>query len=120
MKKYNDISEARPLMQENKYLFIDMDNPVKGYEEYDFRTGMNCKVDGYPFQLMYENGRYSLEAGAICIKNHYSEREIQRDKALPRFSCGDRIAVICLHNDKHFEGYEVQLPEKVRHQSFEL
>ena len=120
IKKFNDISEARELMRKGKYLFIDMDNPVKGYEEYDFRKGMRCKVDGYPFQLMYENGRFSLEAGAICFKAHYSAREIQENKEMMRFACGDRFAVICLHNDGRFEGFEALIPDKVRQQSFEI
>lgn len=31
-----------------KYLLIDMMNPVKGYEGYDFHAGMKCKINGYP------------------------------------------------------------------------
>lgn len=59
MKEIN-ILEAIQMPQ----LMIDMVTPVKDYEKYDFHVGMKCKIDGFPFELMSENGKLSLEAGA--------------------------------------------------------
>ena len=94
------------------YLMIDMVTPVKDYEKYDFHRGMNCEINGFPFELMAENGELSLEAGAIALTARR-----QKKKEVPQFKGGETIAIIEL-----FKGfakcYEITLPEKVRQQSF--
>lgn len=94
------------------YLMIDMVKPVKDYEKYDFHKGMKCKINGYPFELMAENGELSLEAGAIALTAHR-----QKKQEVPQFKSGETIAIIELF--KGFaKAYEINLPEKVRQQSF--
>lgn len=99
---------------EGKYLMIDMEHTVNGYEDYDFHAGMKCKINGYPFQLMAENGVLSLEAEAIALTawKRPSEKRIE-------FSCGETISIVCLWPG-HAKAYETVIPDKVRQQSFDL
>lgn len=90
MKEIN-ILEAIQMPQ----LMIDMVTPVKDYEKYDFHVGMKCKIDGFPFELMSENDKLSLEAGAIMLTARR-----RREQEVPRFRCGETIAIIQL-----FDGY---------------
>ena len=95
-----------------KYLIIDMTTPVKDYEEYDFHRGMKCKINGYPFELMSENGELSLEAGAIYLTAFKQHSEV-----VPCFEAGETIAVIQLY-DGFAECYEITLPDRITQQSF--
>ncbi len=67
MKEIN-ILEAIQMPQ----LMIDMVTPVKDYEKYDFHVGMKCKIDGFPFELMSENGK----------GDGYEKVKLQRQKHL--------------------------------------
>ncbi len=107
MKEIN-IMEAIQMPQ----LMIDMVTPVKEYEKYDFHVGMKCKIDGFPFELMSENGKLSLEAGAIMLTARR-----RREQEVPRFQCGETIAIIQLF-DGYAKAFAYTLPEKVRQQSF--
>ena len=93
------------------YLLIDMNKPVEGYETYDFRVGQKCKINGFPFQLMYENGEFSLEAECICLTVWK-----RKESEVAKFKGGQTIAIIALKGDNS-EAYEFVLPEKVRQQS---
>lgn len=103
MKEIN-ILEAIQMPQ----LMIDMVTPVKDYEKYDFHVGMKCKIDGFPFELMSENGKLSLEAGAIMLTARR-----RREQEVPRFRCGETIAIIQLF-DGYAKAFAYTLPEKVR------
>lgn len=83
MKEIN-ILEAIQMPQ----LMIDMVTPVKDYEKYDFHVGMKCKIDGFPFELMSENGKLSLEAGAIMLTARR-----RREQEVSRFRCGETCPV---------------------------
>lgn len=95
-----------------KYLMIDMKNPVKGYEGYDFHSGMKCKINGYPFELMAENGVLSLAAEAIVL-TAWKRKEVK----VPKFACGETIAIIELFGE-YAKAFKITLPKKVRQQSF--
>ena len=95
------------------FLIIDMSTPVKDYEKYDFHRGMRCKINGYTFELMAENGELSLEAEAIYLSAHGYRKE----KSLPVFKCGDVISIVEMYKD-YAKCYEIKLPDNVRHQSF--
>lgn len=69
MKEIN-ILEAIQMPQ----LMIDMVTPVKDYEKYDFHVGMKCKIDGFPFELMSENGKLSPRSRS----NHADSTETER------------------------------------------
>lgn len=73
---------------------------------------MKCKIDGFPFELMSENGKLSLEAGAIMLTARR-----RREQEVPRFQCGETIAIIQLF-DGYAKAFAYTLPEKVRQQSF--
>ena len=73
---------------------------------------MNCEINGFPFELMAENGELSLEAGAIALT---ARRRKKRE--VPQFKGGETIAIIELFNG-FVKCYEIILPEKVRQQSF--
>ncbi len=96
------------------YLLIDMVTPVKGYEKYDFHIGMKCEINGFPFELMSENGELSLEAGAIYLTSWK-----QKKVSVPKFKCSQTIAIIQLFGS-HSKAFEVTLPKKVSQQSFTL
>jgi len=93
------------------YIMIDMVTPVKGYERYDFHRGTRCKINGYPFELMAENGELSLEAGMIALTAHK-----QKVVEVPKFKGGQTIAIVELYHG-YAKAYLITLPEKVRQQS---
>ena len=91
------------------YLLIDMEHPVKGYENYpNFHAGTKCKVNGFPYQLMYENGEYSLEAEAIAITAWKRKGEPERIN----FKSGEIITVIAFANGSA-KAFEFQLPNHI-------
>ena len=94
------------------YIMIDMVKPVKGYEKYDFHRGMRCKINGYPFELMSENGELSFEAEAIALTARR-----QKKAEVPQFKCGETIAIIEVFNG-FAKSYKITLPKRVRQQSF--
>ena len=94
------------------FLIIDMITPVKNYEEYDFHRGMRCEINGFPFELMAENGELSLEAEAIAIT-----KRRQKKIEVPQFKAGETIAIIEVFNG-YGKAFEINLPEKIRQQSF--
>lgn len=108
MKEIN-ILEAIQMPQ----LMIDMVTPVKDYEKYDFHVGMKCKIDGFPFELMSENGKLSLEAGAIMLTARR-----RREQEVPRFQCGETIAILMLLQElrelKNKDFHRKINPSKVR------
>lgn len=93
-------------------IMIDMVTPVKDYEKYDFRRGMHCEINGFPFELMAENGELSFEAGAIAITARR-----QKKKEVPQFKGGETIAIIEIFSG-FTKAYEITLPEKITMQSF--
>ena len=95
-----------------KYVLIDMVHPVKGYESYDFHVGTKCKINGYPFQIMAENGELSFEAGAIALTAWKRPAE-----DVVKFVCNEKIAIICVY-EGYAKAYEYILPKKIRQQSF--
>ena len=95
-----------------KYVLIDMVNPVKGYESYDFHVGTKCKINGYPFQIMAENGELSFEAEAIALTAWKRPTE-----DVVKFVCNEKIAIICVY-EGYAKAYEYILPKKIRQQSF--
>lgn len=91
------------------YLMIDMEHPVKGYEDCpNFHAGMKCKVNGFPYQLMYENGEYSLEAEAIALTAWKRKREPERIN----FKSGEIVTVIALENGSA-RAFEFRLPDRI-------
>lgn len=99
----------------DKYLMINMDAPVEGYEKYDFHKGMSCKIDGFPFTLMAENGELSLEAGAVYLSAHgYKQEDVKK------FNAGDVIEILELRNNEKPEIYCIKLPERIHQQSFNI
>lgn len=95
-----------------KYVLIDMVHPVKGYESYDFHVGTKCKINGYPFQIMAENGELSFEAGAIALTAWKRPAE-----DVVKFVCNEKIAIICVY-EGYAKAYEYILPKKIKQQSF--
>lgn len=100
MKEIN-ILEAIQMPQ----LMIDMVTPVKDYEKYDFHVGMKCKIDGFPFELMSENGKLSLEAGAIMLTARR-----RREQEVPRFRCGEKL--LHTHSLKKYGSSRSPFPER--------
>ena len=84
-----------------KYLLIDMKNSVAGYDGYDFHAGNRCKVNGFPYQIMAEDGRFSLAAEAVALTKWKRKPEPEKTE----FQFGEKVAVICLNggNTKAFE-----------------
>lgn len=97
-----------------KYVLIDMVTPVKGYEDYDFHAGTKCKINGYPFQIMAENGELSFEAGATALTAWKRPTE-----NVVKFVCNEKIAIICCY-EGYAKAYEYTIPKKIRHQSFSI
>ena len=95
-----------------KYVLIDMVHPVKGYESYDFHVGTKCRINGYPFQIMAENGELSFEAGAIALTAWKRPAE-----DVVKFVCNEKIAIICVY-EGYAKAYEYILPKKISQQSF--
>ena len=94
-----------------------MANPVEGYENCpNFHVGMKCKVNGFPYQLMYENGEYSLEAEAIALTAWKRKAEPNRIN----YKTGDTVTVVCLFGN-NVEAYEFDMPKHISNmQSFVL
>lgn len=101
MKEIN-ILEAIQMPQ----LMIDMVTPVKDYEKYDFHVGMKCKIDGFPFELMSENGKLSLEAGAIMLTaRRRREQAVLIQCQLDKLSDGEKVI---LTDDENYDTTAIQ------------
>lgn len=112
MKEIN-ILEAIQMPQ----LMIDMVTPVKDYEKYDFHVGMKCKIDGFPFELMSENGKLSLEAGAIMLTaRRRREQEVLASdvaKQLQLYSCLTAMQkLLHTHSLKKYGSSRSPFPER--------
>ncbi len=95
-----------------KYALIDLNTPVKDYEKYDFHAGTKCKINGFPFQLMAENGKLSFEAEAICLSAHIHKTENRIE-----FKADETIAILCIKDGK-MRAYEFTIPGRLTQQSF--